>query len=164
MPQRPQWGIERLGVVESAVLLESACISRVVASGMDSLITILLAPIVLIVVNAFALSVVTFIVKAWTRLYTMAAPEHERECRRSEADSVLHEQHSTSRAEGYKPAEAAVRVLFRMALRVRSDMAWLVPYLPTTLAERLAKGGDALSRVRTPTRLVSTLAVLGLMN
>ena len=146
------------------MLLESACISRVVASGMDSLITILLAPIVLIVVSALALSVVTFIVKGWIRLYTIVAPEHERESRRAEADSVLHEERSTSRAEGYKPAEVAVRVLLRMALRVRSDMAWLAPYLPTALAERLAKGDDALSRVRTPTRMVSSLAVLGLMN
>lgn len=164
MPQRPQWGNERPGVVESAVLLESACISRVVASGMDSLITILLAPIVLIIVSALALSAVTFIVKGWTRLYTIAAPEHERESRRAEADSVLHEERSAFRAEGYKPAEVAVRVLLRMALRVRSDMAWLAPYLPTALAERLAKGDDALSRVRTPTRMVSSLAVLGLMN
>ena len=77
----------------------------------SDLIVILLAPVVLLVVNAFALSVVMFIVKAWTRLYTMAAPEHERESRRAEATSVLHEQRSASRAEGYKPAEVAIRVL-----------------------------------------------------
>lgn len=148
------------------MLLGPARISLEVASDVDNLnvITILLAPIVLIVVSAFALSVVTFIVKAWTRLYTMAAPEHERESRRSEVHSVMHQERSVSREEGYKPAEVAARLLLRMALRVRSDMAWLAPYLPTALAGQLASGGDALSRVRTPTRMVSSLAALGLMN
>ena len=43
-------------------------------------------------------------------------------------------------------------------------MAWLAPYLPTTLARGLVRGSDTLSRVRTPTRIISSLAVLGLMN
>ena len=131
---------------------------------MDSLITILLAPVVLIVVSAFLLSTVTFIVKGWTRLYTLVAPERARESRRAEAESVLLEERSASREEGYKPAEVAIRVLLRMALRVRSDIAWLAPHLPNALAGGLARGGDALSRARTSARIVSSLAVLVLMN
>ena len=78
--------------------------------------------------------------------------------------SDLHEHVQDSRAEGHRPAEIAVHVLLRMLCGVQDDLAWSVPYLPSAMAERLERGGATLSQFRTPTVMVTSLAMFSLLN
>ena len=124
----------------------------------------LLMPFILLVVLAYALKLVSSLVKAWTWLYTSVAPEGERSNRREEVLSDLHEHIQDSRAGGHRPAEIAVHLLLRMLCGVKDDLAWSAPYLPSAMAERLERGGEALSQFRTPTAVITSLAVFSLLN
>ena len=132
---------------------------------MDSILaTIILAPIVLITINALALPFVLLIANAWTWLYTKVAAQGQGAARRSELLSSLEEATCSLRASGYKPPEIAVHLVIRLLVGLKSDVAWFALYLPMTLAERLVKGSAALSHARTPVRLISSVGALGLMN
>ena len=128
------------------------------------LTTSLLMPFILLVILAFAMPMVRSLVKAWTWLYTSVAPEGERSPRREEVLSDLHEHIQDSRAEGHRPAEIAVQVLLRMMCGAKDDLAWSAPYLPHAMAERLERGGEILSRIRTPTVVITSLALFGMLN
>ena len=109
-------------------------------------------------------SIAMSIVRAWTRLYTMSAPEGERDERRAEVLSDLHDHVSDSRGEGRGSAEVALQLLSRMVLGMRDDVAWSAPYLPATLAERLERGSEGLSRVRMPKWMVPSMALFAMIN
>ena len=104
------------------------------------------------------------LVEAWIWLYTSVAPAGERDPRRAEVLSDLHEHIQDSRAEGHRPAEVAVHVLLRMLCGVKDDLAWSAPYLPSAMAERLERGGETLSHFRTPTMVITSLAFLSWAN
>ena len=123
-----------------------------------------LSYMVMILIHAYALPIATSIVKGWTRLHTMAAPERERQDRRAQVLSDLHDQKEVQLSEGLTQTDAAVRLLFRMVLGIKDDVAWCAPYLPTTLAEGLERGSDALTSFRTPELLIPSLASVGMMN
>ena len=110
--------------------------------------------------QAVALPVAKFCVLAWTRVYTMVAPKSERECRRAEILSDLHEQISSSRSEGVGPAGIAVCILLRMLWGVKDDVAWFTPFLPSLIATKLEAGGAKLSRARIPSLVVIIFATL----
>ena len=118
----------------------------------------------MLVARTYALPMVTSFVKAWTWLYTVAVPEGERNNRRAEVLSDLHEHIHDSRAKGHRPAKIAVHVLLRMLCGVKDDLAWSAPYLPSVMAERLESGGEALSHLKTPTVTVTSLATVSLLN
>ena len=128
------------------------------------LTTTLLMPFILLVVFAFAKPMVRSFVKAWTWLYTSVAPEGERSPRRAEVLSDLHEHIEDSRAEGHRPAEIAVQVLLRMLCGVKDDLAWSAPYFPNAMAERLGRGGETLGRFKTPTVVITSLALFSMLN
>lgn len=135
-----------------------------VASIFIVIITVILAPIASMIINALALPVVTAMVNAWTSLYRRLAPENEAKAHRSDVRSDVDDMISASEARGYKPSQMAVHITLLMIPKLKSDVVWLAGYLPPTLADRLVKTSGALSNVRTPTRLISSLAGLGLMN
>ncbi len=118
----------------------------------------------MVVIRAFALSIARSFAKLWTRLYTSTAPRDERENRRAEVLSDLHEHIEDSRAEGHRPDEIAVQVLIRIVWGMKDDVAWSMPYLPSTLEERLQRGSESIGHMRTPGFLVAALALLGFMN
>ena len=126
--------------------------------------TTLLMPFILLVVLAFALPMVRSLVKAWTWLYTSVAPVVVRGPRCAEVLSDLHEHIEDSRAEGHRPAEIAVQVLLRMLCGIKDDLAWSAPYLPNAMEERLERGGETLSRFRTPTVVITSLALFSMLN
>jgi len=117
-----------------------------------------------VVLEVFALPAVVFLAKAWTWLYTAVAPGQQRERRRAEILSDLHEHVHYFRAEGQTPLSVAVEVLRRKAVGVVDDLAWLAPYLPATLAEKLAGGSAAIKRFKTPPMLIPALGSLLLVN
>ncbi len=126
--------------------------------------TNLLAQFILVIVFAFALPAVRLFVRAWTWLYTSVAPAVERGPRRAEVLSDLHEHIEDSKAEGHSPAEIAIHVLLRTFCGLKDDLTWSVPYLPHAMTERLESGSHTLSRLRTPTVVVTSLALFGMVN
>ena len=90
------------------------------------LVTIILAPIALITINALALPFVMLIANAWTWLYTKVAPLDQGAARRSEVLSSLEEVRRSFQAGGYKPSEIAVHLFIRMLTGLRSDVAWFL--------------------------------------
>ena len=118
----------------------------------------------MIIVRAFALPLARALAKLWTWFYTAAAPRDEQENRRAEVLSDLHEHIADFRAEGYRPDEIALHVICRVVWGMKDDVAWFVPYLPSTLAERFQSGSEFLGRIGTPRSLTTALAVFGMMN
>ena len=125
---------------------------------------VILEIVAMLLVQAALLPIAKSLAFAWTRLYTMAAPNDERESRREEVFSDLHDQITHARGAGTSEATIAIRMLFRMAWGCKDDVAWFVPYLPAALGCRLERGSDALSRVGTPTHVILSLTVIGFMN
>ena len=123
-----------------------------------------LMPLILLVVFAFAMPIVKSLVRGWTWSYTSVAPEEERSHRRAEMLSDMHEHIQDSRAEGHRPPEIAVQLLLRMLCGVKDDLAWSAPYYPSAMAERLERGGEALNHFRTPTVVITSLAVISMLN
>lgn len=128
------------------------------------MLTPLLELIALILIRVVAVPTSERLERAWLRLYTMVAPAELREARRAEVLSDLHDETADLRTQGLDPTEVAARILLRMARGVKDDAAWSAPFLPSAMAEYLEKGSETISRYKTPTVLVPSLAVLGLMN
>ena len=115
-------------------------------------------------VQAFALPAARSILTAWTWLYTLAAPEEERNSHRAEVCSDLHEQVEGSREEGLGPVAIAIRIFLRMLCGLPGDVMWAVPYLPATLARYLMGASGAISRPETLKLWIPWLATVSVMN
>ena len=124
----------------------------------------ILLVVVMIGLGALALPIAKGVAKGWLWLYTATAPKIEREARRAEISSDLHDQVADSRAEGHRPVETAIHILLRVVCGMKDDVAWAAPYLPSTLAEKLEKRSEALGNVRVPAWVVAGMATFGLMN
>jgi hypothetical protein len=84
---------------------------------------------------AFALPVARLLVRGWHYGYTALAAPDDRVERRLEMASDAHEYVADQRAQGYKPAEAALRLLGHVLFGVWADIVWTaaharVPRLP----------------------------------
>lgn len=130
---------------------------------MIAFLALLVLSIVGVVAGAFALPISKKIVMGWVRLYTAILPE-VREARRDEILSDIHEHISSSLAEGYRPVEVAAQVLLRWVMGFPDDVAWCAPYLPSTLASKIARSSESLSGFRTPKLVIPSLATFGIMN
>ena len=108
-------------------------------------------------IKPFALQAVLFFVKTWTHIYTRAVPEKEREDRRAEIESDLHEQVNHLRAEGYTRSETAAHLLCRSVLGMKDDLVWSAPYMLNTLADNLVKGSGAIKRCKYSPKAVGVL-------
>ena len=97
-------------------------------------------------------------------MYTLAAPESERERRRLEDLSDTSDHIEYSRSLGHRPVEIAFQLAIRLVWGAKDDVAWSVPHLPKSLMERLEKGSEAISRTVTPKWMIPSLAMLGLVN
>ena len=110
--------------------------------------------------EALALPAARFLVAAWVGLYTLAAPQEERESRRAEIRSDLHEHIDADQGEGIGSTAIAIRIFLRMLCGLPGDVAWAVPYFPATLARGLMRGSEIITRPETLKGLVPVLAVL----
>ena len=124
----------------------------------------MLSHFIMLTVQAFGSPMARSFARAWTWFYTTAAPENEREARRAEVLSDLHEHISDAQTEGYDPPEIAVQIFFRTVWGIKDDVAWTAQYFPSRLADRLEKGSEILSHFGTPPRLIASVATFGLMN
>ena len=120
--------------------------------------------LVLVVIQAFALPVARFLANIWICSYTASTPKEERDDRRAEVLSDIHEHIRDSQAQGYRPAEIAAQVMFRTAWGFKDDLAWSVPYLPSALVNRLEGGSKALRRFKTPNAAITLLAFFSMIN
>lgn len=125
----------------------------------------------MILVRAFALSAVVFLVTKWSWLYTMVVPKRDRDDRRAQIRSDLHDHIIDEREAGHKSAEIAAKVLFRMMWGITDDVMWSAPYIPTRLeglskklARSLERGSEVLAAVKPPTKLLAAISILGIMN
>ena len=116
-------------------------------------------------IQALALPTAKFFVNTWTWLYTLVAPKDEREARRAEMLSDLHEHISDWRQEGFGPAAIALHIVLRMVCGLADDLRWTVASCtPMMLVEKLEQGSAALSRFNMPYQAIITIAVFSFMN
>ena len=111
-----------------------------------------------------ALCVARCLVFGWTWLYTMAVPAGQRAARRAEVLSDMHDQVVLERERDIAPVKTAFHVVARMFSGSLDDVAWSVPFLPTSLAEYLARASDATDQIRVHPLVIPSLATLGTMN
>ncbi len=119
--------------------------------------------LVSLIVRAFALPVVRNCVWIWTRLYTSLVPADEREDRRQQVLSDLHDEAEDCKS-GYTPAERAVWILFRTLRGVPDDLAWSAPYSARTFAGNLTRWSAAVGGARAPEWLLKSLTAVGFVN
>ena len=132
--------------------------------GDNNLILTLLLCLVLTFSKALALPVVKHILTAWTRLYTAAAPKHDRNEQREQVESYFHDQVQSYLDDGYHPAEAAVNIFLQTMSAVPSDIAWSLSYLPSAAASKLEKGSQKIRLLRTPKLIIFSVALVAMMN
>ena len=110
------------------------------------------------------LSISRSLAAAWIWLYTAGASANEREARRSELLSDLHDHVEAEQAEGRSAAAIATQVVLRVVGGMKDDVAWSAPQLPRSLPERLESGSETLRHPATLRLLVPIVALLGMVN
>ena len=118
----------------------------------------------MVVIGAFALPLAMSFARLWTSIYTAGVPNKERQDRRAEILSDLHEQVADFREQGYRPDEIAILIVRRVVRGMKDDVAWSAPYLPEVLAEQFERGSEALRHIGTPKFITTAMAVVGMMN
>ncbi len=111
-----------------------------------------------------ALEAAKLVVSSWTWLYSLASPRSEREARRAEILSDLHDQIALGREEGIAPVRTILHLLARMILGSLDDVVWAGQQVPTALDGCLKRGSDSVGNMRPSPVAISCLAMLGLMN
>lgn len=81
--------------------------------------------------NAFALSLITTLVRAWVRLYTANAREEVRDRRRAEIESDIWEHLQYWKEQGHQPGTMAPQLLARWLLGIGDDLGWWLDYSHT---------------------------------
>ena len=104
------------------------------------------------------------IVCLWVRIYTVLAPRDDRDSRRAEILSDLHDHREQLLQEGHRPVEAAVLIFLRMITGAMDDVAWAWPHLGTNLVGKLNSGKISAQRIVTRKVLVLSAACLGFAN
>ena len=114
--------------------------------------------------GATGLPTTIHIVRLWVRIYTVLAPKDDRDSRRDEILSDLHDHREELQQKGHRPVEAAVLILLRMIAGAMDDVAWAWPHLSTILLGRLNIGKTSARRIVTRKVLVMSVACLGFAN
>lgn len=126
----------------------------------SSVLTIIIS----MVVKTHAWTIAEKFVMVWVWLYSVFAPEDEREGRREEVASFIHEQKLAYQQAGHSLCEAAVLLIERWAKGMMDDIVWGAPFIPGVLADRVKGWGDTLRHYRVPNAMIAGVAVLGLMD
>lgn len=132
--------------------------------GDNNLTTLLISCLALFLAKAFALPAVKFLVSNWTRLYTAAAPEAERNELRQQVEVHLDYEVRLYSQGGYHPAEAAAHILLSMISGIPGDVAWLLSLLPGTVASKLDKGSQKIRTHSRPKLVIASIALFAVMN
>jgi hypothetical protein len=119
------------------------------------LVSTVLAAIIRLLISAYLLDIAKRIVLGWVWLYSFPAPKEEREGRRAEGLSHVHEFENALRKKGYAPRDIAVRLLERWARGMPDDMMWSMPFVPGSLAGRTKDWADSLRHYRVPNAMVA---------
>ena len=114
--------------------------------------------------KVFSLPMTESLAKAWTRCYTSVAPESERQARRDEILSDLHEHKTACLEDGLDGPATARQILGRTLRGMKQDVHWAAPYLPGAIAGELEQASDYLERLGTPKSATSMLAMFILMS
>ena len=114
--------------------------------------------------KAFALPAVRLMLTGWTKLHTAMAPEHHRSDIRRQTESDFHDQVQQLLGDGYHPAEAAIRIFFRILVHVPSDTAAAISYVPATLVCRLDTAARAVRTRGTPKLAIISVGLFAFMN
>ena len=104
------------------------------------------------------------LVRLWTWIYTALAPKDDRDSRRAEILSDVHDHRENLLQEGHRPVEAAVLIFLRMVTGAVDDIAWAWPHLCSILVGRMNSGKVSVQRVVTRKVLVMSVACLGFVN
>ena len=104
------------------------------------------------------------IVRLWTCIYTALAPRDDRDSRRAEILSDLHDHREHLLLEGHRPVEAAVLIFLRMITGAMDDVAWAWPHFCSILVGKLNSGKFSVQRIVTRKVLVMSVACLGSVN
>ena len=114
--------------------------------------------------HAPTLGVAKLVVSSWTWLYSLALPRDERESRRAEVLSDVHDQITSGCEEGIGAIRTSLHILGRMFWGLLDDVVWAGQQVPTALGGCLKRGSDSVGNMRPSPVAISCLAMLGLMN
>ena len=114
--------------------------------------------------GAIGLPTTILVVRLWTWIYTALAPRDNRDSRRAEILSDLHEHREYLLQEGHRPVEIAVPIFLRMITGAMDDIAWAWPHLCPILVGKLNGGKLSVQRIVTPKVLLMSVACLGFVN
>ena len=124
----------------------------------------ILALVLSILLGAFALPVAKTMVLAWNRLITSCLTQEELERQREEFAADLECEIDHHLSIGHKPVEIAAIVLVRNGTAAAGDIAVALPPISAVIRDRLARGSASVRSVKTPTKALAMLSLLGLMN
>lgn len=127
----------------------------------------ILAEFVVAFINAHALPIAKHIVIGWVWLYSAIAPKEDREGRRAEVLSHMHDLIDFCLEKGHTSREIAVLILENMVRGAADDVAWGIPFIPnrlTALADRVKDWSEALRHSRVPSAMIAGVATLGPIN
>lgn len=126
-----------------------------------------LAAFIVMFISTHALTITKHIVMGWVWLCSAIAPKEDREGRRREVLSHIHELINTYQKAGCAQGEIAIRLLENGVKGMIDDMAWCIPFIPerlVDLADRVKGSSDTLRYYRIPNAMIAGVATLGLMN
>ena len=117
-----------------------------------------------LLLETYALPVVTSLIKGWTWLYTLPAARPHREELRAHIVSALHDRTASGREEGYSPVQIALWEFFVWLSGAVGDVAWSAPLVLESIPERLERGGQTVRRFKTPALLIVTFGMFLMLN
>jgi hypothetical protein len=131
------------------------------------LVSRILAALIVMVINAHALTITKHIVMGWVWLYSTVAPREAREGRRGEVLSHVHDLIDTYQKAGRTQKEIAVLILECVAGGMMDDVAWCIPFIPERLAgfaDRVKGWSIALRHYKIPSAMIAGVGTLLLIN
>ena len=114
--------------------------------------------------GATGLPTTILIVRLWAWIYTALAPKNDRDSRRAEILSDLHDHREQLLREGHRPVEAGVLIFLRMITGAMDDVGWAWPHLCSIFVGKLHSGKISAQRIVTRKVLVMSVACLGFVN
>jgi hypothetical protein len=124
----------------------------------------ILAAVIGMFISLHALPLIKKIVMGWVWLYSSIAPEEDREGRRLEVLSHIHEMTNTLLKSGHTPGEIAVRMLEILVLGLVDDVSWSMQFMRGALADKIVGWSDSLRQSRVPAAMIAGVATLAPMN
>jgi hypothetical protein len=131
------------------------------------LVSRILAAFIVTFISTHALTITRHVVMGWVWLYSAMAPREDREGRRAEVLSHIHDLIDVCQKARYSQNEIAILILEQVVKGAADDIAWCIPFIPkrlADLADRVKGWSDTLRHYKIPSAMVAGVGALALIN